>query len=210
MSALKLRVYPPESDGVASGLAAVLAGSYDVPLEFREPPVILDIGAHVGSFSVWAAHRWPGATITAFEPSPSNADYARQNLEGIAEVVERAVVGPGRPGALLLHEGRDNTGQRSIHRLGEQKAEGLMVRTRRASTLPPCDIFKADTEGCELEILDDYRHLSTVRAVMLEYHSLEDYHTLLKLLPSRGLTLVRNDTGGRWAHDRNLIFVRGT
>ena len=209
MNELKLRVYPPASDGVAEGLAVVLGGSYDIPgLEFPQPPRILDIGGHVGSFSVWAAHRWPGAVITTCEPHPESAALCRANTEGLATVMERAVVGSGRPEEILLHEGIRNTGQRSIHMLGEQRSEGLMVKTLRARDLPPADILKLDTEGCEIEILLDYLHMSGVQAIMMEWHGLPDYHALLKLLPSMGFRLVRDDTGGQYAGDRNLIFQR--
>ena len=209
MNELKLRVYPPVSDGVADGLAVVLGGSYDIHgLEFSAPARILDIGGHVGSFSVWAASRWPGAQITTYEPHPESAAFCRLNTEGLSTVVERAVVGPGRPETLLLHEGIRNTGQRSIHMLGEQRSEGLMVKTLRARDLPPADIIKLDTEGCEIEIITDYQHMSGVQALMLEWHGLADYHALLKMMPSMGFRLVRDDTGGQYAGDRNLIFQR--
>ncbi len=209
MNELKLRVYPPASDGVAEGLAVVLSGSYDIPgLEFSAPARILDIGGHVGSFSVWAAHRWPGAQITTYEPHPVSAAFCRLNTDGFSTVVECAVVGSGRPETLLLHEGIRNTGQRSIHMLGEQRSEGLMVKTLRARDLPPADILKIDTEGCEIEILAEYQHMPGVQAIMVEWHGLPDYHALLKLLPSMGFRLVRDDTGGQYAGDRNLIFQR--
>jgi hypothetical protein len=31
---------------------------------------ILAIGANMGAFSLWAAHRWPRSTIDAYEPNP--------------------------------------------------------------------------------------------------------------------------------------------
>ena len=35
-------------------------------------PVILDIGANVGSFAAWALKRWPGAHVHCYEPLPDN------------------------------------------------------------------------------------------------------------------------------------------
>lgn len=208
-SAPRLRVYPPASAGLNEGLAHVLAGSYDVPgLRFDTPPRIGDLGGNVGSFSVWASGRFPGAKITAYEPSPESASYCRQNLIGIGEVVEVAVVGADAPSEVVLYEGRSNTGQRSIHQLGEQKREGVRVKTLRARELPPFDVLKLDTEGCEVEILRDYLHLSGVRALMLEWHRKEDYDILRSWLPKLGFDLVRDDAKGSWVADRNLIFLR--
>ena len=206
----QLKVYPPDRDGVRHGLDVVLAGSYDVPgLEFPAPPRILDLGAHVGSFSVWAASRWPGAKILAFEPHPDNASYCRQNTEHLGvEVRQAAVVGRDKPAQMVLHDGMNNTGQRSVYQLGEQKGGGVTVPTVPAHSLPEADILKADTEGCEMEILREYPHLSGVKVVMLEWHRQEDYKELLRWLPELGFDLVRDDARGQWVADRNLIFVR--
>jgi FkbM family methyltransferase len=187
----------------------VLRGSYDVPgLVFDKPPTILDIGGHVGSATVRFAHVYPGATIHTYEPSPENASFARTNVAGLATLHEVAVVGPGHPDVLTLHEGKNNTGQRSIYVMGEQQAVGVQVKTMVASDLPPCDILKCDSEGCELEVLRAYRHLPGVKAILLEWHSLKDYEELLRWVPTLGFDLVRDDAKGQWIADRNLIFVR--
>ncbi len=206
---LDLRACPPDVGGLHSGLNVVLNGSYDIPdLSFDEPPTIVDIGAHVGSASVFFSRRFPGARIYAYEPSPDNAQYCEKNLAGIAELKRCAIVGPGAPKEMWLHEGIHNTGQRSLYKLGEQRDEGVMVPTMCATELPPCDVLKCDAEGVELDILRSYPHLSGVRAMMLEWHRLEDYRELLRWLPTLGFELVRDDAKGRWIADRNLIFVR--
>jgi FkbM family methyltransferase len=55
--------------------------SYDLNLLDFEPEIIIDVGAHIGLFSVAAAARWPKALILAFEPHPENAVWARRNFE---------------------------------------------------------------------------------------------------------------------------------
>ena len=209
--AQKLRVMPPEDAGCQS----VLDGSYDIPgLEFATAPSVLDIGANIGAFSVFIAGRYPGAQTTAYEPSPRNAALLRQNVEGLpVTVVERGVIGHVgqkhlKDGKILLHRGKNNPGEASFYSLGEQQEEGDLVDTVLADKLPSCDILKLDTEGCEVEILESYPHLGMVRALMLEWHRPEDYKKLLEWLPTQGFALVRDDTGGKWARDRNLIFMR--
>jgi FkbM family methyltransferase len=204
-----LRVYPPVEDNVRAGIDGVLAGAYDVPgLVFSTPPRILDIGGHVGSATVRFAQQYPGARIHTYEPSPANAHFCEQNVAGISTLVRAAVVGPGKPATVRLYDGKQNTGQRSIYQLGEQLTTGVDVPTVSADTLPPCEILKADCEGCELEILRAYPHLGGVRAIMLEWHRDEDYRELLRWLPSLGFELVRDTAKGAHVGDRNLIFVR--
>ena len=44
-------------------------------------PVIIDIGAHIGIFSLFALSQVPNATVLSFEPSKSNAYIAYRNIE---------------------------------------------------------------------------------------------------------------------------------
>lgn len=206
---LRLKVCPPEHAGVQS----VLDGSYDIPgLEFDPPPVVIDIGANIGAFSVYAAQRWPGATIHAYEPHPDHVALMKQNVAGLnVDVSEVAVTEPDKDGQTIkLFDGKHNPGERSIRQMGEQLETSTDVLALSAGRLPPCDVLKIDTEGCEVEILEAYPWLHTIKALMLEWHSAADYRKLVEWLPKLGLTLVSDMTGGQWARDRNLIFVRNT
>lgn len=207
---LSLRHYPPVADHVRSGIDAVLAGAYDVPgLEFPQPPRILDIGAHVGDFSVWARSRWPGCSVDAYEPHPESACLLRLNVDMAVRVHEVAVVARwSRGGYVFLHDGIDNTGQRSVYMLGEQHSQGMSVPAMSALDLPAADILKADTEGCEVGILRSYLHILGLTCIMVEWHRPEDYVTLRDWLPALGFALVRDDAAGQRVGDRNMIFVR--
>jgi methylase of polypeptide subunit release factors len=65
--------------GVGEGIVReVLAGEYESG-HVGEQLRVLDIGANVGAFSIWAAHRWPGSTIQAYEPNPSTFALLQTN-----------------------------------------------------------------------------------------------------------------------------------
>jgi FkbM family methyltransferase len=57
----------------------VLGGEYEVPYRATRP-VILDVGANVGSFAAWALKRWPGAHVHCYEPLPENFALLKKNL----------------------------------------------------------------------------------------------------------------------------------
>jgi GT2 family glycosyltransferase/tetratricopeptide (TPR) repeat protein/SAM-dependent methyltransferase len=65
----------------------------------RPPDVVVDIGAHIGTFAVLAAESWPGARVIACEPDPDNFGLLEQNLRGRSriELVQAAVLGDDRP-----------------------------------------------------------------------------------------------------------------
>lgn len=72
--------------------------------------VVVDIGAHMGFYSLVAREANPDARIVAVEASPDNAEVLNRNLRGSGEVVSAAF--SDRPGsvAFYLAEASDNGG----------------------------------------------------------------------------------------------------
>src|SRR5947207_3356176 len=71
---------------MAGAVAEVLAGEYESG-HFGEGLTVVDLGANVGAFSVWASRRWPGSTIHAYEPHPDTFAMLVRNVAGLANVV---------------------------------------------------------------------------------------------------------------------------
>src|SRR3972149_3504792 len=44
-------------------------------------PVVVDVGAHIGDFSLFMAHKIPGARILAYEPEPENFALLLENIQ---------------------------------------------------------------------------------------------------------------------------------
>lgn len=49
-------------------------------------PVVVDAGANIGLFSLFAVDRWPGATVHAFEPAPEVFEVLRLNAAAMPGV----------------------------------------------------------------------------------------------------------------------------
>ncbi len=174
----------------------VLAGEYEVP-GAPAPAHVLDIGANVGAFSVWAARTWPHAVIHAYEPHPDNVALLVANAAH-ALVTPAAVFAQGR---LVLHEGLSNCGEHSLWRGAEQSDRTREVDGVSPSFLPPAQFVKLDTEGAELAILCGYRHLAGVQAIALETHGARDARAIRAVLEFDGLTLVSEE---KWRADRSV------
>ena len=128
-------------------------------LERRVEPghVVLDVGAHIGEFTLLAAAR--GATVHAFEPDPANAALLRSNvatndLQWRVTVHECALSDRDGEMRFLAHHNP------SLSALWtEQHAAGsattVAVQAARLDTIdvPRADIIKIDTEGAELAVL---------------------------------------------------------
>lgn len=178
---------PPE---ITKYLQFVFDGEYDVPVAYTdEAPVVLDLGANYGAFSVWASHRWPGCIVHAYEPHPETFEVLSQNLSLYPKVTayNHAI---GNPGLRVLHDGLGNSGECSLY-VPENNLlpTGQHVEVKDPLTLPEARILKMDIEGCEIEVLEPLLAQGRIfDAVMFEYHRTSDRRILDSLLKDYTLT----------------------
>jgi FkbM family methyltransferase len=148
----------------------VLRGEYDVPYQ-HPAPVILDIGANIGAFALWALDRWPGCRLHCYEPLPANFELLERNLAHRAgPAVSLYPFAIGDPARTRLFLGRNNCGEASFFDLGEQSSESVEVVTRPPAVLPAAQVIKIDAEGSEVEILSGLAPIQ-FDIVLLEYHA---------------------------------------
>lgn len=166
----------------------VLMGEYDVKLD-EQPATVLDLGANVGAFSVWAAKKWPNAKIVAYEPVQSNFELLQKNLEksGLSDRVtcHRQAVGESTRTRKMFH-GRHNCGECSFFDLGEQNTDSPeTVEVVDAALVGSAEFVKLDVEGAELEILEEL-DLTDTKAIALEWHGRDRLEACLQMLGERG------------------------
>jgi len=132
-------------------------------------PRIIDAGAHIGLSTLYFKSIFPMASITAYEPIPSNYLILEKNiqenqLDGVE--LKNIAVAP-KTGKLKLFEpsGRDAwksgagiipkgwRGVQSTHEI-EVQAIGILEILQEK-----IDIFKMDVEGMEYELLRNAKHL---------------------------------------------------
>lgn len=152
-------------------------------IDIQPGDIILDIGAHVGIFSMYAAKKYPEARIFAYEPSRTNYRRLMLNLEraGVENVwaSECAVTADGRDIDLALS--RANTGGTSAMR----KPNGHLIEHAKSTTLdeiidglggpflgdyPRVKFLKIDAEGMEHEILTAATCLGQIDYLSGEFH----------------------------------------
>jgi FkbM family methyltransferase len=132
------------------------------------PRRILDLGANVGLFGTYAAGRWPGAQIDAFEPDPANAAVHRRviaanDLSAKWRLVE-AAAGANHGEARFASGG---VALSSLDAHGDLVVEVRDVLEEMAAA----DLVKMDIEGGEWPILLDPRFATAPpRVLVLEYH----------------------------------------
>ena len=156
---------------------------YDLDLPGYSPEIILDIGAHIGLFSISASARWSSALIFAFEPHPQNAEWARINFvrNKIPGCVIEAVAGSSTEPVYF-----DATG-----------GMGKVTSGDGSILLPSVDLksfvhsfsgqrilIKMDIEGAELDLLPRlFEFIPAGTAIFVELHgSLGECEALMQLI----------------------------
>lgn len=181
---------------------ASIAAFYEVHQEYKlfllpryKAPRVLDLGANYGVFSWSVCLQWPDATVIAYEAHPDTARDLRNNMEGLpVDVHHAAITGDGR--AVKLYEGARNRLCCSVRTdLNDQDLEcGWEVPGVSAKDLPACDILKCDVEGLEVEILESYPHMATLRALLVECHTELDMRKVAAIAGAAGLTLLSQES----------------
>ncbi len=147
---------------------------------------VLDIGAGLGDFSVWAASRAGTGVVHAYEPAPESAALLRANLllNGCTQVQAFPCAVSSTPGRITLDMSGgvavQYTTTVSVAGAGNGPSPSGCIRVESitlASALDRlpggcCDYLKLDTEGAEYDILmqEPPESLERIHHICMEYH----------------------------------------
>jgi FkbM family methyltransferase len=163
---------------------------------------VVDIGANVGAFSLWAHHH--GARVVdAFEPDPSNVEQLRLNTKGTDINIIPAAVHANSGTARYISSGR--TGSGKVEAAGDAGQPIRAVSLKDAIGSAAVDVLKVDVEGSEYDIFHDHTDLAPVKHIVMEFHPIDAarFGSLLTVLCQWGHVEIMGSpvTGG-------MIFAR--
>jgi FkbM family methyltransferase len=182
---------------------------------------VVDIGAHMGSFAVYAAKSCPNARIYCFEPEQKNFSVLKRNidingLDGRVSVFRCAVASESGArdlavGGSLLNSFHIPPANASRETVDCTTLHDIFVN----HGLEGIDLLKINCEGAEYEILEgcprgDFDRIANIR---LEYHNLDtasrNGDSLARFLRSRGYRIERfsrygEGSGFIWATRTNV------
>lgn len=138
---------------------------------------ILDVGANVGSFALWATARWPGSMVTSYEPHPGTFAYLKRNTHQRRDIrpVNAALFPGGLKTATFMSRFAGDGESGLAAYAGDTFVAGSQIQSYQVAvvdpaSLPSPDIVKIDIEGGEGDVLD-HVDLSKTSLVLLEYQN---------------------------------------
>jgi FkbM family methyltransferase len=176
----------------------VLSGEYESGHDGAHL-TILDIGANVGFFALWAALRWPGSVIHCYEANPGTFPYLQRNTRANALIhCNHAAVFPGGEKKMKFFSRFAGDGEAGLTSyLGETFRQGMQgdiheVDVVSPEDLPNADIVKLDIEGGEAAVLASL-DLSGTSLVLAEFQNRRNRVEMQQTLMKAGFFAVRDE-----------------
>lgn len=152
---------------------------------------IIDIGAHIGLFSVYAHSLGKDFRIFCFEPMKENFELLKENISanGYTDIVAVNTGLAGSTGKRTIYVHSDM----AAHSLVKKSNSGIMIDTVTLKDVfdsyrvEKCDYLKMDCEGAEYEILSALpdKYFDRIFAIKIEYEIVDNNRSPLEALQSR-------------------------
>lgn len=141
---------------------------YKLPgYEIGPSDVVVDVGANIGLFALYAASRAPGVRVVSYEPEPRNFAVLSRNIAGSPRLCEqvrphnKAVA--GKPGDITLYVDERHPMNHSL--CVERNKDGTartpvtvccvtLKEVLSENGLVSCDLLKLDCERAEFDIME--------------------------------------------------------
>lgn len=142
--------------------------------------IVVDVGAHIGSFSIMAAKS--AYKVLAFEPEPNNYRMLKKNMElnhlENMSIFEMAVSGISGYQDIYTYQG-GSSADYSLYKRGNSNIKTGRIPTIsvediiRREDLPRIDFLKLDCEGAEHDILRNisFETAAKILGIAMETHS---------------------------------------
>jgi FkbM family methyltransferase len=164
-----LRLSLPDDSGTRTAFIDVLLDDCYFLHEFPDDvKTVIDIGGHVGLFSIAARNRWPHAVIHTYEPNGALKERWEKHASQARFSVYEEAIGE-ISGKVSLVPNEDSVQVRTA-----ETANGLVKQTAFRNAIAKLgdsvDLVKLDCEGAEWAILRDKETWAKVRFLTMEFH----------------------------------------
>jgi len=153
--------------------------------EIKPNDVVIDVGAHIGLFTIYASQFCTNGKIYSFEPFADNYELLLENitLNNLDNVksFNQAISNSNEPIKLFLND--DESG----HSMFSQSSKSIIVDSISLqkffdeNQIKHCNFLKLDCEGAEYEIIKNlpFEYFQKIDKLVIEYHMADLHPELL-------------------------------
>ena len=173
---LKIKLRTCSTDLIAFTHVWIIKEYSRLGFEINENDVIIEIGAHIGLFSLFAWQYCKNGKIYCFEPVKENYDMLLSNLElnGIKNIMPINSAVSNEESTVTIFLNQDEAG----HSMYSPTSRQLQVRSTSLkkifddNKIEKCDFIKMDCEGAEYEIINSLPpdYFQKIKKIAIEYH----------------------------------------
>lgn len=159
--------------------------------EINDSDVVIDIGAHIGLFSIFASKFCRSGKIYCFEPVKENYELLLSNLKlnKITNVIPFNSAISKETSFVEIFCNDDEAG----HSMYQPTSKSIKVKSIPLQKLfedkniEKCDFLKLDCEGAEYDIIDSLpiEYFKKIKKIVIEYHFADNKPELLQNLKKR-------------------------
>ncbi len=181
-------------------------------LKLREKSTIIDLGAHIGIFSILIGSKFPNAKIYAIEPLKKNFELLiEQTKINKTNIKPIKIAITNKKGQAKLYCGR-HSARGSLYRKEGNNYESVETTTLKnffkKENIKKCDLLKIDIEGGEYPTLysTPKKIFKKIERILLEIHPIEgeDKNALIKFLKEKGFKIFLKEKNFIFAINNNL------
>ena len=185
---LKIKIRKHSTDLMALTHVWLIEEYKSKNFEIKDTDVIIDVGGHIGLFSLYASQFCKNGLIYSFEPVPENYNLLIDNIQSndLNQIKSFNLAVSNSNSNVKLYLNDDEAG----HSMFSKSSKTITVDSISLqqifddNNIENCNFLKLDCEGTEYEILQNLplSYFDKIEKIVIEYHMADSHPELLENL----------------------------
>lgn len=152
---------------------------------------VIDVGAHIGLFTLYASQSCKIGNIYSYEPVKENFEILKENMNinNLKNVKIFNLAVSNSNSTITLFMNNDESG----HSMFSESSENIIVKSTSLmkifddNKIKECNFLKLDCEGAEYEIIEKLpsTYFEMIEKIIIEYHMVDSHPELLEKLQNK-------------------------